>query len=325
MGNKNIILAGVLAIIMFCFFPSGVFRADTVIKNDREKVKGVVVEEYVDRVVISTTDGEKEILRSDIEKIDYDLEEQNLTRLGDQYQDKGMYQDAYHYYSQALKINPDYKSAKDGLDYSSNLMQQFSRKMKSDHVKRMELERDWRMGVSVAEDTMAEDLREVLGFSVEPDGAGFNVTDVSLASPAWKGGLRKGDSIVAVWGRLIGYTKPEVFMKRILLPEVREVKVTIIRGKEINVKNASGNAEATIGSRLGYSKTEGFEFLYVAPGGPADAAGIEKGDVVARIDGKSTRYMSLEELENLFVSKKGGPLDLGIKRELSIWKTFKEK
>jgi tetratricopeptide (TPR) repeat protein len=81
--------------------------ADTVIMKSRERVKGVVVEEYSDRVRISTMEGEREILKNGIERIVYDLEEQNLTNLADFYMDRGMYKMAYHYYEQALNVNPE--------------------------------------------------------------------------------------------------------------------------------------------------------------------------------------------------------------------------
>ncbi|MEE8317873.1 MAG: tetratricopeptide repeat protein, partial [Candidatus Omnitrophota bacterium] len=81
--------------------------ADTVIMKDRTKVKGLVVEEYVDRITLSTVEGEKNILRQEIERIEYDTPEQNFMQLGRAYDAKGWYDKASFYYKKAMEIKPD--------------------------------------------------------------------------------------------------------------------------------------------------------------------------------------------------------------------------
>ena len=46
--------------------------------GDEKRVKGVVVEDYDDRIVLSTIDGEKSIMKQKIERILYDMDEQNF-------------------------------------------------------------------------------------------------------------------------------------------------------------------------------------------------------------------------------------------------------
>ena len=79
--------------------------ADTVYLENGEKMKGVIVEEYHDRVVISTYEGEKSILKKDVHTISYDLVEQNLVVLGDSYADRNKHGEAYFYYKKAVKIS----------------------------------------------------------------------------------------------------------------------------------------------------------------------------------------------------------------------------
>ena len=46
--------------------------ADTIVLKDSTKTKGLVVDEYVDRIVVSTYEGEIFLSRSDIEDIIYE-------------------------------------------------------------------------------------------------------------------------------------------------------------------------------------------------------------------------------------------------------------
>ncbi len=325
MKNRFKGLLSILFLLMFCLFLSGIFYGDTIFKKDRERVKGVIVEEYRDRVIVSTIDGEQKILRSDVKKIDYDLEEQNLTSMGDLYQDRGMYQDAYYYYGQALKINPQYKRAKEGLDLSGSMLQQTGRKVKLAHIQRMNEEKVWRSGMKMPEENMEAQLRRVLGFSVESYGANFKVIYVQKFSPADSAGLDVGDVIVAVWGRMVGYTRPEEFMAKVVSMDVMEVRLTIVKNLEIRVKDVLGDTSSLIGADVTYSETEGFEVGSVAPGGEAERVGLVPGDIFAKIEGESTRYMPLKEMKKMFAARKGKTIKVSVKRDISLWKSFAKK
>lgn len=310
-----------VAMVLCLIVPEQVY-GDTVIKKDREKIKGVIVEEYKDRIVLSTMDGELKIMKSEIGDINYDLEEQNLTRMGDLYQDRAMYQEAYYYYSQALKVNPNYKPAREGVDYSGSMLQQFSRKIKLEHISRMNEEKAWRSGVKAEEGNTADEVNKVLGFSIEPFGANFKVSEVRRSSPASEAGLKEGDIIVALWGRMTGYTRPEELVAKIMASEVMEVRFTILRGMVIDVPDSGGNLGALLGADIIYSETEGFEVTGVAPESEAWKKGLIDGDVIVEIEGVSTRYMPLEDLERSVEEKRGESISFSIRRDISIWKSF---
>jgi predicted metalloprotease with PDZ domain len=322
--NIGIFFCG-MSVVVLCLIVPEQASGDTVIKKDREKVKGVIVEEYKDRIVLSTMDGEQKIMKSDIDNISYDLEEQNLTRMGDLYQDRAMYQEAYYYYNQALKVNPNYKPAREGVDYSGSMLQQFSRKMKLEHINRMNEEKAWRSGVKIEEGDIADQVNKVLGFSIEPFGANFKVSEVRKASPASDAGLKEGDIIVALWGRMTGYTRPEDLMTKIMAAEVMEVRFTILRGIVINVPASGGSLSAMLGTDITYSETEGFEVTGVVPESEAWKKGVVEGDILVEIEGVSTRYMPLEELERSVEDKRGEPVSFSVKRDISIWKRFEKK
>ena len=73
-----------LLVLLFSFFYAPkCASADSITLADGKEEKGIVVEEYGDRIVISTYEGEKTILKKNIRTMNFDLPEQNLSKLGD--------------------------------------------------------------------------------------------------------------------------------------------------------------------------------------------------------------------------------------------------
>jgi carboxyl-terminal processing protease len=73
--------------------------------------------------------------------------------------------------------------------------------------------------------------------------------------------------------------------------------------------DGKGNIGAFLSKRFGYAAV-----VSVIPGGPADKAGIESGDIIEAIDGRSTRDMSLAEIQNIVTGQPGSNLNLSIVR-----------
>lgn len=77
-------------------------------------------------------------------------------------------------------------------------------------------------------------------------------------------------------------------------------------------------AAREIGSRhsgILLARQRGFTYvLTVEPGSPAAAAGLRGGDVLAEIDGRSTRQQPLWEIESLLAGEPGTGLELGLLR-----------
>jgi carboxyl-terminal processing protease len=69
------------------------------------------------------------------------------------------------------------------------------------------------------------------------------------------------------------------------------------------------NVGATISKRFGYAAV-----VAVIPGGPADKAGIEPGDIVEAVDGKSTHEMSLAAVQEEMAGKQGSNITFSIVR-----------
>ena len=72
---------------------------------------------------------------------------------------------------------------------------------------------------------------------------------------------------------------------------------------------AKGQIGATISKRFGYAAV-----VSVIPGGPADKAGIESGDIFEAIEGRTTREMSLAEIQSLLAGEPGSNANVSVVR-----------
>ena len=81
--------------------------------------------------------------------------------------------------------------------------------------------------------------------------------------------------------------------------------------KEYKQRKNEGKATigATLSKRFGYAAV-----VAVIPGGPADKAGIDSGDIIEAIEGKSTREMSLAEIDGMFAGQPGSVINVSVVR-----------
>ena len=78
-------------------------------------------------------------------------------------------------------------------------------------------------------------------------------------------------------------------------------------------KQRKSDGKATIGATL--SKRFGYAAVVaVIPGGPADKAGVDSGDIIEAIEGKSTRDMSLAEIDGILTGQVGSVVNVSVVR-----------
>ncbi|MFH1394901.1 MAG: PDZ domain-containing protein [Candidatus Omnitrophota bacterium] len=299
--------------------------ADTIVLKNDEPVKGVVVESFKDRIVVSTMDGEKLIMREDIDQLIYDREEQNLVSLAEYYQDKEQFRKAYYYYSKALEINPEYKKAREGLHYVGVYVINSDRRQKLDHVQKMNEGEKERQGIvqeSIAEDK-TQKVKDTLGLVLSKVQQNSVVTEVVPASSAAKAGVKKGDIILAAWGRSAGYMDSEEILNKLLSP-LMDIQITIERDYKIDLKDSSEKYGNKAGMKFGYSEMEGLVVEDLDVNGAAYLAGIQKDDIILEVQGQSVRYITIQEVDSIINSRKSELLLLKIKRDVVIWKNLKK-
>ena len=78
---------------------------------------------------------------------------------------------------------------------------------------------------------------------------------------------------------------------------------------KIRHRETKGNIGGTISKRFGYAAV-----ISVIPGGPADKATLQNGDIVEAIEGKSTREMSLAEVTSMLGGEPGSKLNISVVR-----------
>lgn len=316
-----------LVLMLFLVF-SGLAAADTINKNNGEEMKGIVVEDYKDRIVLSTPSGEKTIMKSDIKELYYDEEEDNLIKLADQAKEKKDYIRALTYYDMAYKANPNSKAAKDGLVFLEGYLFRKEQAQKEEDVKRRE-DLEHQGAIVPTQPAESEELSVKSSKLKKDAGITLSIVDglplvgsVSLHSPADEAGLTQGDKLTAIWARLTGYMELKEVLDALLDKPSLELKCTIERTVNIPINPyrliALGTNEL-IGATFSM-EFDGLTVIAVRDNGASHEAGLKKGDLVVAIDGKPTRYMPLKNAINMIKNSKENRVKLTVRREVLIWR-----
>jgi len=310
MQSMTVFLKITLTFILFIgVYQSNTF-ADIVYLKDGSEVKGIIVEQYSDRIVISTEYGETEIESAEIKRINYDLPEQNLVALADRYRQMANYSRAYYYYEKAKEENPKCQEAIDGLNYLEGYRFRKNLGKKIDDIRwQRDVESFSDQGIKKPE-TSQEKLKTVLGMELSEFGKDIKVLKVYSRLPAAKAGIKKGDTLSAVWGKLTGYMScPEVARLLTDTPQAevcvkidRDIKVTpgIIKPSQLDLR------------------FYGLFLTHIKKKDKAHRAGLREDDLIVAIDGKSTRYAPRKQVIEML---KKAPRTLTLRREITIWRT----
>ncbi|MFH1594405.1 MAG: PDZ domain-containing protein [Candidatus Omnitrophota bacterium] len=293
---------------------------DTVALKDGKMIKGIIVEDFEDRVVISTYEGEKTVLKADMSKMVYDLAEQNFVALGDSYLAQDAYQKAYFYYQKALEVNPDHKAARDKMNYVMGYVYRSSEKEKiRDVARRQELE-DWPVPEGGETDYESR-LEKLIGIVLVEEDSFSKIESVVKESPAYMSGLREDDILISVWGRYTRYIQKDEIVRIMLEKNIGEIKVGIERDILIRRWGPGrfGHKEI-IGGDLDI-KFDGLIVTDIESGGPGHKSGLEENDLIVAINGESTRYMPLKEVIKRIMDSWDKDLKFTIRRDLTIWRS----
>ncbi len=289
--------------------------SDTIIFKDGAEAKGIIVEDYKDRIVISTYEGEKTFLKSGVRSIFYDLPEQNLIVLGDKHASRGDYSRAYFYYERAFKLNPDYELAREKMNFVTGYLFRRSQEEKKLAVQRRQELEKWPQAVDERDDPEAL-MWQDLGIRVNPQGKYVLVDEVRRKSPADMAGIRKDDKIVSVWGRFTGYMTIEEVAGVLLKETSGETRIAVARDININADNVNASYSEFLGGKLEML----FDGLTFVSQDNSDRTGLDNGDLVTHINGSPTRYMPLQEAINMIEKGKKTAITLTIQKDFTLWR-----
>ncbi|NQT46358.1 MAG: PDZ domain-containing protein [Candidatus Omnitrophica bacterium] len=301
--------------------------ADEIRLRNGLSVKGIVVEDHYDRVVLSTPKGEVSLLKARIERIVYDRPDKNLVMLGDMYVDNNDFGTALQYYAKAKELVPDSKEAQERflLAQASLFKEAKFRALESvsgsaallDWDEFLDSQKNVRGHLSEEEKQL---VAERIGMQIENTGDGrVMVVDVLIGSPVDKAGINKGDIVISAWGRSLRYMPAEEVAKMLSGSRNREINLDISRHINITKDNPRilKFPKFMVGASFKYV-ISGLTVSGVETGGPAHNAGLLEGDYIERIDGEQTRYMPIKKFYKTLAAAKDD-VGLTIRREVTVW------
>jgi len=300
--------------------------ADTVCLKDGDEIKGIVVENYHQSIVLNTIDGEKRFDKADIKDILYDRKEQNLIKLGDYYQQNRNLAKAYTYYKKAYELNPDYKEAKDKFIYiRSTLLRNPEKQFKDDMARKQALFKEsgklYNPKVKEILISEKERFKRATGLVLTSDSGMPKVTSVTSRSAADESGIKGGDIIISIWGKLTGYIDLDVIMDMILESPSPEIIMSIERKIIIHALGKNSRSLDEVGLSLRMQEDNGLTVESLKHGSDIARSGLVKGDIIIDIDGAPARYMPFSaaknKISNSFLT---GNLALDIVRDLVLWR-----
>lgn len=297
---------------LFVFLPLNMpfVFADTIILTNKKEIKGLIVDEYADRMVISTFEGEKTFLRNDIQSAQYEDAETRLLKLGADAEGRGQYKSAAYYYREVLKLNPNSIQARDREMAAVRKELASGAEIAKEEIELMTTLENPDLGVS--KDIIAsyeKNVKDLLGLRIQKDekGNAYYVGDVLPGSLSAGYGILKEDVISAIWNENVRYMSYEEMIKKLSGPEFSMVKLGIER-------KVSFPSPKKVKFGIGL-KEEGYFIKDISGEKRAEKDLIKPGDWLLEVDSVSTRYIPMDELYSLLSGSKA-PLTLLIKRDL---------
>ncbi|MBU1895230.1 MAG: hypothetical protein KJ983_05410, partial [Candidatus Omnitrophica bacterium] len=283
-------------LLLFSFLIEVSF-ADIVVLKDGSKIKGLVVDEFKDRIILSTITGEKTIMKSNMKSVMYDNEEDFLIQKAENYEKSYRYVKAYNIYEKILELNPHCEKASERLYCLRNYLENSARRDLTKDIQKKNNPLS-----ATKEQSSLEQLTETFGIVLDGNGEYVYVKDVNGAASKK---LKVNDRIISVWGEKTSYTDAEVVAR--LFTSFGEVKFRIERvifpifPKKDNL---FALYQKIIGAELKLCE-KGILINNLVLGGCFDKNGVCEGDLLASINKKSTRYMGMSEITDAITSNKG--------------------
>ncbi len=297
--RKRFLLTGGCLLPSLFLFQIG--HADTVLLKNGKELKGLVVEEHADRIILSTEKEELPIIRAGITEIQYDDPEQNFMKIGKSYEAEGKYGEALAYYEKALELNPGFEDArKAAMAMRNRFWSMTIEGPRGEMEKKQAIYDSWGSGRPLEavdkqrSSSQAKDLRERMGLTLEKKGDWVRVAQISPKKDAAIAGLRKGDRLVAIDGESLRYLPEEVVTRKMLEPRYSNFTLEIERESQV-VKSSPRDSLADLGLRLRL-EYQGLVLDKVKSGSAAQSGGLKEGDLLTEVNGLSTRYMPLGKL-----------------------------
>ncbi len=268
--------------------------ADTIYFTAGDSIKGLVVEEHRDRIVLSTEQGERTLLRREIDEIFYAEPERNYLYLGDQALEQGEWALARGFFQKARQTNPAFREAEDALQRLGDA----ERKLHEPPVP-----------------NPVEVLWSRWGLSLETVGGSAVVAHVRENSFPAEASLEPGDGIIGYWDESTRFLPASEVAEFLLGPAGTEIQLTVRRA--VTLPAVFPGQRNWPGWKLEMERL-GLTVLETMPEGAAGLAGLKPGDRIVELNGQPTRYLPLGQARRTVQKSRDKGLVLVIDRDLRI-------
>ncbi len=296
--------------------------ADTVYLVSGDTIKGLVVEEHHDRIVLSTYTGQLDIFKVTIEEIFFDNQEQNYAYLADRAAETKDFERAFGLYQKARQINHNYLK----IDSA------FSRLIDAQNREKFK----------IASGNVLSTLEKQLGISIQRHKDKIRVVKLSAASGAGKEGIGPGDYITGVWdasimfmdtkeaaGLMVGLGGTPLVLtveKQIILPSGDASWITppnipagSVRYKIITWFKKLVNMAQFKDFGFSLSLTPaGLTVKNIGADGAAFKNGLRAADIVTHINRESTRYMPAQLVKRQIFQSRLKDVELTVRRQVTL-------
>jgi len=300
--------------LFFAALPLQYIYADTAYLKDGSSLKGIVVADYNDRILYSTIDGEREIQKSELERIEYDETLDNLINMGDSSFKKGYYNSAFRYYIMAQKINPDIPPLNDKIYHTETVIAKTPEIRKREYLAiRNEIISGRTPSFSaVKKSEIEKEIKRDMGISIsrKKDGR-FYIEGLTGNSDFRKAGVRRGDVIISVWSVLCSYLTFEELYGILTRPEEAMMALVIERKLKLPDKLPFG-AKITM-------KWEGATIENMNDKGAAKKAGLKAEDLIVAVGQKPIRYTPLKNVLKM-INERASGTTITVQRKLTVFK-----
>ncbi len=308
-----------LSLLLF-YAPFSSAFADTVVLKNGKELKGLVVEQHTDRIVLSTEKGELPILSNSVKDVLYDEPAQNFIKIGKDYEAKGSLGEAFAYYEKALETDPNSEEARRSMEgVRSRFWASATEGPREEIEKRQIIYDAWQRNKPLEEmfKTKAlkqtKELQEGLGLTLEKKDDWVRLAFVDPKKAAHHAGLKKNDRLVSIDNQSLRYLGVDVVAKKMLLPHYASFNIEFERDCFLNKEEARKMTLKELGFKLKI-KREGIITRSVRSESPAGASGIKNRDLLVKVNGVSTRYMSVREAVKLIENSEEDRVVVAVRR-----------
>ncbi|MEI8175645.1 MAG: PDZ domain-containing protein [Candidatus Omnitrophota bacterium] len=252
-------------------------QADTVYLKGGAIQKGLVVDEYADRFIFSTPDGEEQLSRTSIDEIFFDEPYRNYVYLGKKAEGEGDFSRALQFYRLALEADPGFVPAQDAIQSIEEARWRYQRSWKYRELKEM--------------------LHQQLGMGLTSVAGTVVVSGRDLRAPA-AGTLEQGDILISCWATPL--TRAGLKRASLALVGLSNTAAKLTIERELRVKAAP--IQELFAPVLVTMEYDGPTVKSFRKGGAFESAGLAAGDIIVKIDGRSTRYMTLAQVRQQLFS-----------------------